>query len=138
MVVATLHLGHSVTVAGAGRVASMVPFLPYQPVLLLALPDMLFCHPWPQRSFDDRRIALAEAGRGPVIDAMQEFAKDWAAEERAFEIGMNRARCRCLDGLLETVQPDGTTFNQQAMDARGCATLGKARHCSNPSGCGSG
>jgi uncharacterized protein (DUF2062 family) len=44
MVVATLHLGHSVTVAGAGRVASMIPFFPYQPVLLLALPDMLFCH----------------------------------------------------------------------------------------------
>jgi hypothetical protein len=87
---------------------------------------------------DDCRIALAAAGRGPEIIAMQEIANDWAAEKGPFEIGMNRARCSCLDGLLETVQPDGTKFNQQAMDASGRATLGKARQSANPSGCGSG
>lgn len=34
--------------------------------------------------------------------------------------------------------PDGTALNQFAMDARGRATLGKARQRANPSGCGSG
>ncbi len=49
---------------------------------------------------------------------MQEIAKDWAAVEGAFEIGMNRARCRCLAGLLEIALPDGTTLDQLAC---GCA-----------------
>jgi hypothetical protein len=88
--------------------------------------------------FDARGIALAAAGRGPVISAMQEIANDWAAEERSFEIGMNRARCRCLDGLLEIALPDGTARNQLAMDARGRATLGKAQQRANPSDCGLG
>ncbi|WP_093455140.1 hypothetical protein [Pseudooceanicola nitratireducens] len=88
--------------------------------------------------FDARGIALAAAGRGLVISAMQEIANDWAAEEWSFEIGMNRARCRCLDGQLEIAQPDGTALNQLAMDTRGRATIAKARQSANPSGCGSG
>ena len=88
--------------------------------------------------FDARGIALAAAGRGPVISAMQEIANDWAAEERSFEIGMNRARCRCLDGLLEIALPDGIALDQFAMDARGRATLGEARQRANPFDCGSG
>lgn len=86
---------------------------------------------------DDRRIALAKAGRGPVIRAMQEIENDWVAEEGSFEIGMNRARCRRLDGLLKIAQPDDTALNQLARNARGRATLGKARQSANPSGCGS-
>ncbi len=53
---------------------------------------------------------------------MQEIANDWAAEEGSFKIGMNRARCRCFDGLLEIAQSDGTKLDQLAC---GCAL---ARH----------
>ncbi len=53
---------------------------------------------------------------------MQEIANDWAAEEGPFKIGMNRARCRCFDGLLQIAQSDGTTLDQLAC---GCAL---ARH----------
>ena len=73
-----------------------------------------------------------------MIRAMQEIAKDWAAEEGSFEIGMNRARYRCLDGLLEIAQPDAAALNQLTTGASGRATLGKARQSANPSGCGSG
>jgi hypothetical protein len=45
---------------------------------------------------------------------MQEIAKDSAAEEGSFEIGMTRARCRCLGGQLEIALPDGTALNQLA------------------------
>jgi len=88
--------------------------------------------------FDARGIALAAAGRGPVISAMQEIAKDWAAEEGSFEIGMNRAQCRCLGGLLEIALPEGPGLNQLTTGASGRARLGKARQSANPSGCGSG
>jgi hypothetical protein len=71
---------------------------------------------------DDCRIELAAIGRGPEIIAMQEIANDWAAEEGSFKIGMNRARCRCFDGLLEIAQSDGTKLDQLAC---GCAL---ARH----------
>ncbi|WP_177195350.1 hypothetical protein [Thioclava dalianensis] len=120
-----------------GRVASMVSSTAPQSALLLALPDMLFCHHWRQTLFDDLRITFATAGKGPVIRAMQEIANDWAAVEGSFEIGRNRAQCRCLHGLLEIAQPDGTALNQLAMDASDRATLGKARQSANPSGCGS-
>lgn len=138
MVVATLHLGRSGFGRWGGRVTSVISSTAPQPVLFFALPDMLFRHHWPQTLFDDLRIVLAVAGRGPIISAMQEIANDWAAVEGSFEIGMNRARCRCLDGLLEIAQPDGTAFNQLSTDERGRATLGKARQGANPSGCGSG
>jgi hypothetical protein len=73
-----------------------------------------------------------------VISAMQEIAKDSAAEEGSFEIGMTRARCRCLGGLLEIALPDGTALDQLATYERGRETLGKVRQSANPSGCGSG
>ncbi len=73
-----------------------------------------------------------------MISAVQEIANDWAAVVGSLEIGMNRARCRCLEGLLEIAQPDDSALNQLATDERGRATLGRARQRANPSGCGSG
>jgi hypothetical protein len=121
---------------GAGRLNGLV-----SPVSAGATPRFAGHAGLPSLTAKEGRRPLDRSGRswqraGDGRDA--KIAKDWAAVEGWFEIGMNRAQCRCLAGLLETVQPDDTTLNQLARNARGRAKLGKARQSANPSGCGSG
>ena len=107
-----------------GRAASMVSSTAPQSALLLALPDMLFCHHWRQTLFDDLRIAFATAGKGPVIRAMQEIANDWAAVESPFEIRVSRAGCRGFNGI-PAVLPDNT--HRVAKETSHRDTLGGVR-----------
>jgi|UPI000833BABE hypothetical protein len=58
--------------------------------------------------FDYRRIALAAAGKRPVIGAMRRLQGIWARHRFPFEIRVSRAGYRGFDGLLDAALPDDT------------------------------